>query len=114
VRRTARAAQHSAGEIDVQDGMPVFQRRLVDRARTRAAAGIVEQRVEAAELCHGGGEDGVDLLWPGDIARQDESAPGDPCGFLKRIHAAANKRDVPAGSNKNDSGGAADCGRLRR
>ncbi len=59
-------AEERAGQVDVDDLLPLRHVELADLAQ-RDDAGVVDQNVELAELVHSGGDGGVPLLGVGDV-----------------------------------------------
>ena len=90
-------AEKGAGEIDADNGLPLFKAQLLDRNGGGAHAGIVEQHVQAAELVLDLGEDGFHGRRVADIGGRDQvialQAFG---GLLQRVLLAAHQRQLPA------------------
>ena len=99
-----------AGEVGVEDAVPVLQRHLVQGHGGGAAAGVVEEAVDAAEARGGGVEEGLHRLVVGHVRGHGEGG-GVAAGRLRqRVGAAAGEGDVPAGGQEGPGGGAADAG----
>jgi hypothetical protein len=88
-------AQEDGGQVDVDDGLPLLHRELLERDRRRAGAGVVEEDVEAAVLLLDGGEERLDGGRIGGVGRHDEDAVGAIAGGgarrLERVGAAARR-----------------------
>ncbi len=64
--RRLRAQEH-AGQVDVHHRLPLLKRQILERHAWRVAAGVVEQRVQAAELFLDPGEQRRDLVRLADV-----------------------------------------------
>jgi len=107
-----RAEEH-AGQIDVDDGLPLLEREVLQRERRCAAAGGVEQQVDPAELRDRGIEQCLDRGGTGDVGRHGERARGERTGsgegLLQGVRAAAGEDDGPAVLEQCERDGAADA-----
>ena len=85
-------AQERAGQIDRHDVVPGLDRQFVDQRRLEAAAGIVEEQVDAAEFLDRAVEQPVDLVGLGHVGGRRQrlgfGLAGRSDGLFEQRHAA--------------------------
>ena len=86
-------AQERAGQVDVDDALPLLERQVLERDAGRVLAGVVEEHVEPAELLLRGREQGARpsparLTSVGTASARAPCVPGRLDGLLERIGAA--------------------------
>ena len=106
-------AEEQAGQVDVDDVLPLLEGHVLDRDAGRVDAGVVEQEVAAAELGANGREQGLDRGLVRHVGRHHEAARAEraPLGRrgLKRVAPPAGQRDAPAGAHQRQRGMLADA-----
>ena len=92
---------------------PGLVRQILQRHGRRAAAGIVEHQVEAAEGLLGPGEQGLDRFPLGDVGRHGQRiggvVAGHARGLFERFLAAAGQHHLVAVLEQRQRRGAADA-----
>ena len=93
-------AQERAGQVHIDDRLPLFVGQLVDRDGGSAGPGVVEQEIEPSEIPLDRGEQRLDGDGIADVAALRERAPSERLDFARhggeRLQAAARERDMPA------------------
>ena len=107
-------AKKGAGEIDVDDLLPLLDGKFVEVDCRRADAGIVEQEVEPTESRLRLGEELAHRGGVADIGGHDQSARPRQAGFgddlLERLLAAPRQCDVVSLMQQSQCDGFADAG----
>lgn len=97
-------AEEYAGYVGAADLQPAFDRDFVDRRGGGGDTCVVEKHVEAGKS----GEGGLNLGGVAHVGGQDAGFLR-ARGFLQRLAAATEERDLPAFGEKKPGGGAADA-----
>ena len=94
-------AEEGAGQVDVDDPLPVLDGELFQWHGRRAGPGVIEQQVEAAESGLRRLEQGGDRGRIGDIGRAGQGSRfgvfGEARGFLKELGPAPREGYLPSG-----------------
>jgi hypothetical protein len=106
-------AQERAGEVDVDDALPLLERQVLERPAD-ADPGVVEQQVDAAERALRRAEQRVHRRRVRDVGRHRDRARGVVAGaddrLVQRLLPPARERDAPAVAQQRDGDGLADAG----
>jgi hypothetical protein len=94
-------AEKRAGQVDIDDRLPLFDGQLLDRHATCRDAGVVEQHVEPSEGVVRGGEQRAHGRRVGDVGRHRERARTMRTGIRHRL---CQQRLAPAGEDDGKAG----------
>ena len=93
-------AEETAGEVRVEDRLPLLDRELVQRRRCAEDAGVVEQQVNSCERIARPREQVPHSAGIGDVGRHDERVPRRDLEIAQRLlqhlSAAAGQDDAVA------------------
>lgn len=77
-------AKELARQVHPDDGIPLFERHLVERG-VPLQAGVADQHVQRAELGDGGGEHPLDVLLLADIGSKRDGAAAHAMDFMRHL-----------------------------
>ena len=91
-------AQEHAGQVDVDDVLPLFERQILERNSRRVYARIVEQHIDAAECLHCFAEQCANRCRIGNVCWNDERVAlgGFGSRLLQRLAPSSGERNAIA------------------
>ena len=101
-------AEKGAGQIGVDDHLPLLVGQILHRNAGSVHAGVVEQEIEPAELLLDGGEQRGDRIGIADVAAMGEASAAHRLDLarrgVERVQASARERHVPARARERQCG----------
>ena len=113
IRKASLRAEEHAGQVHVHDLLPLLVREVLERHRRRAAAGVVEEHVEAAERLPWSREQRLHGVGIADVGghHQRRARPRRDSAAVSSSGSAApaGERDAVAVAQQRERGGLADA-----
>jgi hypothetical protein len=106
-------AEEGAGQVDVDDLPESIERHVLDAEASAIDAGIVEEKIDSAEMRDRLCEQSLDGSFVGDVGWHAERRLGgigaEGSGFFERFEAPASQNELVASSGKGERDSAADA-----